>query len=142
MRNLIAVPVTLLSLATLGLAACAGGSAPEQTPAPAQQEQQLNSVGQGCDSDASCTSGLCWTVWDSYPQYNPYWINADQCTEECGGPDDHATCQQLAADYNAPYPSSARCIPSRGVYDNYPYDDTIYVCDLIPAGLGAVHWVE
>ncbi|RKH04841.1 hypothetical protein D7X32_09595 [Corallococcus carmarthensis] len=44
--------------------------------------------------------------------------------EECGGTGDNAYCQQLAAEFNAPYP------------------DIFYVCDLIPAGLGKVHWSE
>ena len=75
------------------------------------------------------------------PTYNPAWINADSCTEECGGPTD-TYCKQLAAEFNAPYPNQARCIPARGVYDNNPYDHSVYVCDLLPAGLGKVHWVE
>ncbi|MCY1035351.1 hypothetical protein OV207_28150 [Corallococcus sp. BB11-1] len=137
MRNLIAVSLSLFSLTMVGC----GTPAPEPTPAPAQQEQGLNAVGQGCSSDSACTTGLCWTESDSYPEYNPYWIRADQCTEECGGPGD-TYCQQLAAEFNAPYPTQARCIPARGVYDNNPYDHSVYVCDLIPAGLGKIHWVE
>ncbi|WP_223763290.1 hypothetical protein NR800_21950 [Corallococcus interemptor] len=140
MRKRFAVPVTLFSLALL---ACGGSPAGEPQPStPTQQEQGLNAVGEGCSADTDCATGLCWTEADSYPLYNPYWIRADQCTEECGGPSDNAYCQQLAADYNAPNPSQARCIPARGVYDNYPYDDIVYVCDLIPAGLGKVHWAE
>ncbi|MCP3137634.1 hypothetical protein [Pyxidicoccus xibeiensis] len=143
MRNILAVSVSLLSL-TLGSVAC-GVSAPEQSPqAPEVQEQSqgLNATGTGCSADSQCSSGLCWREADSYPLYNPYWIRADSCTEECGDPSNHAYCQQLAADLNAPYPNSARCIPARGVYDNYPYDDIFYVCDLIPAGLGKVHWAN
>ncbi|RKG60067.1 hypothetical protein D7V80_36545 [Corallococcus sp. CA054B] len=140
MRKLFAVPVTLFSFAML---ACGTSPAPEQqTPAPTQQEQGLNAVGQGCSADTQCATGLCWTEADSYPLYNSQWIRADQCTEECGGPSDNAYCQQLAAEFNAPYPNQARCIPARGVYDNYPYDDIFYVCDLIPAGLGKVHWAD
>ncbi|WP_223637886.1 hypothetical protein [Corallococcus sp. EGB] len=139
MRKRFAVPVSLFSFAML---ACGGAVAPEQQPpAPTQQEQGLNAVGQGCSADTQCATGLCWTEADSYPLYNPRWISADQCTEECGGPAD-TYCQQLAAEFNAPNPSQARCIPARGVYDDYPYDDIFYVCDLIPAGLGKVHWVQ
>jgi hypothetical protein len=141
MRNFLAVSVSLFSLTLLGPVAC-GGTTPEQTQEIAEQKQGLNATGTGCSADSECASGLCWTESDSYPLYNPYWIRADSCTEECGGETDHASCQALAAGLNAPYPNSARCIPARGVYDDYPYDNIFYVCDLIPAGLGQVHWVE
>ncbi|MET0405238.1 MAG: hypothetical protein ABW123_22680 [Cystobacter sp.] len=141
MRNLLATSVSLFSLCVLGTVGCGGGVS-AQAPALAEQTQSLSAVGSGCSSDAQCSSGLCWDVADSYPVYNPAWISADSCTEECAGPGDNASCKQLAAQYNAPYPQNARCIAARGVYDNYPYDDTFYVCDLLPAGLGKVHWVE
>ncbi|NMO17113.1 hypothetical protein HPC49_11285 [Pyxidicoccus fallax] len=137
MRNLLAVSLVSFSLLTV---AC-GSATPEQTPAPAEQKQGLNAVGTGCNADSECASGLCWVEADSYPYYNPYWIRADSCTEECGGLQD-TYCQQLAAEYNAPYPEQARCIPARGVYDNNPDDHSVFICDLIPAGLGKVHWVE
>ncbi len=138
MRNLLAVSVSLLSL---GLVAC-GSTAPEQTPKLGARTQGLNATATGCNADSDCASGLCWHEMDSYPTYNPYWISADQCTEECAGPTDHASCQQLAQELNAPYPGSARCIEARGVYDNNPYDHSVYVCDFIPAGLGNINWVE
>ncbi len=139
MRNLLAT-VSFVSFSLLTVAC--GSATPEQAPAPAEQKQGLNATGAGCDADSECASGLCWKEADSYGYYNPYWIRADSCTEECGGLDDNASCQQLAAEYNAPYPEQARCIPARGVYDNNPDDHIVYVCDLIPAGLGVVHWVE
>ncbi|WP_257456540.1 hypothetical protein [Archangium lipolyticum] len=141
MRNILAASVSLLSLSLLGSVAC-GGTVSEQAQVLSEQKQGLNAVGTGCSSDAQCSTGLCWTVEDSYPLYNPAWISADSCTEECGGPGDNAYCQQLAAEFNAPNPGAARCITARGVYDNNPYDHMVYVCDLIPAGLGKVHWVE
>lgn len=141
MRNILVVSVSLFSLSLLGPMAC-GGTVAEPAQVLSEQNQALNAVGTGCSSDAQCSTGLCWTVADSYPLYNPAWISADSCTEECGGPGDNAYCQQLAAEFNAPRPESARCIAARGVYDNYPYDDIFYVCDLLPAGLGEVHWVE
>lgn len=139
MRNLLVVSVSLLSLS---LVACSGGTAPEQSPEATEQQQGLNQTGDGCSDDSECPSGPCWHEADSYPIYNPYWIRASQCTEECGAEDNDAYCQQLAADLGAPYAAQARCIPARGVYDDYPYDDIFYVCDLIPAGLGNVAWVE
>ncbi|WNG20214.1 hypothetical protein [Cystobacter fuscus] len=141
MRNILVASVSLFSFALLGPVAC-GGTVAEQPQVLSEQKQGLNAVGTGCSSDAQCSTGLCWTEADSYPLYNSQWIRADSCTEECGGPGDNAYCQQLAAEFNAPHPESARCIAARGVYDNYPYDDVFYVCDLIPAGLGKVHWVD
>ena len=141
MRNFLAVSVSVLSLSLLGPVAC-GGTASEQAPELKEQTQSLNATGTGCNADSDCASGLCWFERDSYPTYNPSWISADQCTEECGGPTDHASCQLLAADLNAPYPEKARCIAARGVYDDNPYDHSVYVCDFIPAGLGNINWVE
>ena len=138
MRNLLAVSVSLLSLSLLGPVAC-GGTLPEQAPRLTQQKQGLNATGSGCNEHSDCASGLCWHEVDSYPTYNPYWISADQCTEECGGSTDHAPCQQLAADLGAPQPQGARCIAARGIYGD---DSDVYVCDFIPAGLGNINWVE
>lgn len=142
MRNLLAVTASLFSLTFLGCNAAPAEPTPEPTPEAAEQTQSLTATGKGCSADTQCASGLCWVEADSYPLYNPAWIRADSCTEECGGPTDHESCRILAADLNAPSPNSARCIAARGVYDNYPYDDIFYVCDLVAAGLGKVHWVE
>ncbi|WP_338864734.1 hypothetical protein [Myxococcus stipitatus] len=140
MKNFLAVMVSVVSLSLFGCS----NAAPEkaQEPETAEQTQGLQATGAGCELDSECASGLCWLEADSYPLYNPYWIRADSCTEECGGPTDHESCRRLAASLNAPSPSTARCIPARGVYDDYPYDDIFYVCDMVAAGLGHVAWVE
>ncbi|NVJ05666.1 hypothetical protein HUW63_10550 [Myxococcus sp. AM001] len=140
MRNILAKTAALASLMLLGPVAC-GSSTPEQTQPAAEQQQSLKATGTGCSADSECSSGLCWTEADSYPTYNPYWIRADSCTEECSGPGD-TYCRELAEEYNAPYPENARCIGARGVYDNNPYDHFVYLCDMVAVGLGKVHWVE
>ncbi|MCP3165107.1 hypothetical protein [Myxococcus qinghaiensis] len=142
MRNLLAVTASLFSLTFLGCNAAPAEPTPEPTPETSEQTQSLTATGQSCQFDTECASGLCWVEADSYPLYNPQWIHADSCTEECGGPTDHESCRLLALDLNAPYPNNARCIPARGVYDNYPYDDIFYVCDMLRVGLGRVHWSE
>ncbi|MBZ4407446.1 hypothetical protein VZQ01_14820 [Myxococcus faecalis] len=143
MRNFLAVTASILSLSLFGCSNAAPEQAPaEPTPETTEQTQGLTATGGGCQYDSECASGLCWLEADSYPLYNPYWIRADSCTEECSGPTDHQSCRDLAASLNAPSPSTARCIPARGVYDDYPYDDIFYVCDMVAAGLGNVAWVE
>lgn len=143
MRNFLAVAASIISLSLLGCSNAAPEQAPvEPTPETTEQTQGLKATGKGCSADSQCASGLCWVEADSYPLYNPAWIHADTCTEECGGLTDHQNCRILAADLNAPNPNGARCIEARGVYDDYPYDDIFYVCDLVAAGLGTVHWSE
>ncbi|WP_342375249.1 hypothetical protein NVS55_28640 [Myxococcus stipitatus] len=141
MRNFVAVAVSVVSLSLFG---CNNTSPePVQEPAPetSEQTQGMYVTGSGCEVDADCDSGLCWHEADSYPLYNPYWIRASSCTEECGGPDDHESCRLLGLSLNAPYPNTAKCIPARGVYDDGD-DSIVYVCDMLSMGLGSVAWVE
>ncbi|RKH15335.1 hypothetical protein D7V97_00590 [Corallococcus sp. CA053C] len=110
-------------------------------PTLAAQEQSLLSIGKSCSSDSQCSSGLCWNTADSYPTYNPSWESGNACTVECtSGTAGDTYCKQLAAQYGAPYPSSARCLHARGVYDNGD-DSIVYICDLVRAGLGS-YWSE
>jgi len=142
MRNILAVCAAVVSLSLVGCGGKAPETTTEPTPETAEQSQGLKANGTGCSADTECASGLCWDVTNSYGVYDPSTISADSCTEECAGPTDHASCRAMAADLGAPYPNSARCIPADSVYDNDPYQHHVYICDLLPAGLGAVHWVE
>jgi hypothetical protein len=136
MHKRILVSVVLFS--ALVVSGCGGVVEPEPSSL-ASQGQALQQIGQGCDYDTQCASGLCWRTDDSYPLYNPSWEQGSSCTLECDE-GDNAFCQQLAAQYNAPRPNSARCIFARAVYDEEG-DGSYYVCDLVAAGLGS-YWSE
>ncbi|WP_164011123.1 hypothetical protein [Pyxidicoccus trucidator] len=134
------VAASLLVLASLFTLAC-GGAEVVTEPTLSEQEQALKAIGASCSSDSQCSSGLCWNTADSYPTYNPSWESGNACTVECtAGTAGDTYCKQLAAQYGAPRPNSARCLHSRGVYDDGD-DAIIYICDLVRAGLGS-YWSE
>lgn len=135
----IPVASSLMVVASLFTLACGGVEGRE--PTVSEQKQALSAIGSGCSHDSQCASGLCWDTADSYPIYNPSWESGNVCTVECEpGAAGDTYCRQLAAQYNAPYPSGARCLFARAVYDT-GYDGEYYVCDLIRAGLGS-YWSE
>jgi hypothetical protein len=130
---------SLLSLIALFPLAC--GTPDTDLAAVDSTHQALSAIGSGCSSDTQCSTGLCWDTNDSYPTYNPSWEHGTLCTVECTpGAAGDTYCRNLAAQYNAPQPNSARCLFARAVYDNGE-DGSFYICDLIQAGLGS-YWSE
>jgi hypothetical protein len=137
MRNV--VRASLLSLIALLPLGC--GTPGSDLSAVGSTSQPLTAIGGGCNTDSDCATGLCWDTLDSYPTYNPSWEHGTLCTVECEpGSAGDTYCRNLAAQYNAPRPNSARCLFARAVYDDQG-DGSYYVCDLIAAGLGS-YWSE
>jgi hypothetical protein len=128
-------------VAGLAASACGQGTPESQPSQLSSRTQALEAIGSraGCSMNADCSSNVCFHTQDAYPKYGP-WESGSVCTTLCTpGTSGNAYCQQLAAQYNAPYPNRATCLEH---WDpESPYQEYRYACDLIAAGLGA-YWSE